>query len=156
MSRPIPSFGSVRARPDAKRVAEIIGYAVPEDEINDALTPTPDFYIARYPVTVAQFRAFVEATGFEPGDPLRCATPTPGPCAYVDWHEALAYCEWLNRRSWRPHRLDGCASRPLVRDRAWQVGLPSELEWEKAARGGLQDTIFSWGDTPDPNRANYA
>jgi formylglycine-generating enzyme required for sulfatase activity len=34
--------------------------------------------------------------------------------------------------------------------------LPSELEWEKAARGGLPDAVFSWGDTPDPNRANYA
>ena len=36
----------------------------------------------------------------------------------------------------------------------WVV-LPSELEWEKAARGGLADAVFSWGDTPDPQRANY-
>ena len=43
-----------------------------------------------------------------------------------------------------------------MRSGSWQVGLPSELEWEKAARGGLQNAIFSWGDTPDPNRANYA
>jgi formylglycine-generating enzyme required for sulfatase activity len=42
-----------------------------------------------------------------------------------------------------------------VREGAWRVGLPSELQWEKAARGGLADAVFSWGDTPDPNRANY-
>ena len=29
------------------------------------------------------------------------------------------------------------------------------MEWEKAARGGLTGTVFPWGDTPDPNRANY-
>ena len=34
------------------------------------------------------------------------------------------------------------------------MSLPSELEWEKAARGGLIDVVFSWGDTPDPNAAS--
>ncbi len=43
----------------------------------------------------------------------------------------------------------------LVRERQWCVALPSELEWEKAARGGLPDAVFSWGDMPDPDRANY-
>ena len=37
----------------------------------------------------------------------------------------------------------------------WRVTLPSELEWEKAARGGLEGTIFPWGDVPDMNQANY-
>ena len=63
-----PEFRIGTRKADAKRVAGIIGAAVPDDEINDAPTPTPEFYIARYPVTVAQFRAFVEATGFEIGD----------------------------------------------------------------------------------------
>ena len=35
------------------------------------------------------------------------------------------------------------------------MALPSELEWEKAARGGLQHSVFSWGHVPDGNRANY-
>ena len=151
-----PNFRIGTRKADAKRVAEIIGYEIAEEEINDALTPTPDYYIARYPVTVAQFRAFVEATGFEPGDPDALRDPDSRPVRYVGWHEALAYCQWLNQMLVTAPVLDGCGAAGLVRSGSWQIGLPSELEWEKAARGWLQNAIFSWGDTPDPNRANYA
>lgn len=141
---------------DAQRVAKVVGYAVPRYELNDALTPTPDFHIARYPVTVAQFRAFVTATGFRPGDTDALRDPDSRPVRWIDWHEALAYCHWLHEQLAGAPALAGCAAATLVRDKAWQVALPSELEWEKAARGGRLDTIFSWGDDPDPNRANYS
>jgi formylglycine-generating enzyme required for sulfatase activity len=45
---------------------------------------------------------------------------------------------------------------PLIQSGNWRITLPSELEWEKAARGGLVNMIFPWGDTPNLNRANYA
>ncbi len=150
-----PEYRIGTRRADAKRVAKIIGDKVGKEEINDALTPTASFYIARYPVTVAQFRAFVEGTGFEPGNPDVLRDPASRPVRYVSWHEALAYCEWLNQMLATAPVLGGCEAAGLVRSGSWQVGLPSELEWEKAARGGLQNAIFSWGDDPDPNRANY-
>jgi hypothetical protein len=150
-----PAFRIGTRKADAKRVAEIIEEDVPEYEINDEAMHTPDFYIARYPVTVAQFRAFVAATGFEPGDADALRDADNRPVRWVGWHEALAYCNWLNETLANAPILEGCEVARLVREGSWRVTLPSELQWEKAARGGLADAVFSWGDTPDPNRANY-
>jgi formylglycine-generating enzyme required for sulfatase activity len=140
---------------DAKRVAGIIGAAMPDHEINDAPIPTPEFYIARYPVTVAQFRAFVEAMGFVIGDADAMRDPDSRPVRYVSWHEATAYCDWLNMQLPTSPVLAQSETARLIREGRWRIALPSELEWEKAARGGLADAVYPWGDTPDPDRANY-
>ncbi|MCP3957512.1 MAG: SUMF1/EgtB/PvdO family nonheme iron enzyme [bacterium] len=87
-----------------------------------------DYWIARYPVTVAQFERYVAASGNQPEGPdaLRDAANTP--VAWVSWHEAREFCSWLTE-DW--HRRGLLPS-------SWQIRLPSEAEWEKAARGGLQ------------------
>lgn len=54
------------------------------------------------------------------------------PVVYVSWYAAMAYAKWIGKR------------------------LPTEAEWEKAARGGLIGKRFPWGDTIDDTRANYA
>jgi formylglycine-generating enzyme required for sulfatase activity len=114
----------------------------------------PTYYIARYPVTVAQFRAFVEDSGFQPryADILRGVDNHP--VVQVSWHEALAYCGWLTQklREW-----DGMPE-PLVtllREEGWTITLPSEAEWEKAARGSEDKRRYPWGNDSDSNRANY-
>lgn len=131
-----------------------------EDELPQHLVTLPAYYIARWPVTVAQFRAFVEAPdndGFAPAD-RDCLLGAPNhPVASVSWYEALTYSRWLTRklREWE-HTPE-----PLVRllnaasQSQWSVGLPSEPEWEKAARG-TGDSVYPWGDQDDPNRANSA
>jgi formylglycine-generating enzyme required for sulfatase activity len=126
-----------------------------DDEINDTPTPTPEFYIARYPVTVAQFRAFVEATGFAIGDADALADADSRPVRWVSWHEALAWCDWLNEVLTTGQAFAGSPVARLVREHGWRVALPSELEWEKAARGSLSGAVFPWGDDADPNGANY-
>jgi formylglycine-generating enzyme required for sulfatase activity len=150
-----PEFKIGTRKADAKRVSEIIGADVPDKEINDVPTPTAEFYITRYPVTVAQYRAFVESTEFEIGDADALCDPHSRPVRYVSWHEARAYCEWLHEMLATSPLLEHGDIVRLVRDHGWRVGLPNELEWEKAARGGLRDAVYSWGDTPDPERANY-
>jgi formylglycine-generating enzyme required for sulfatase activity len=150
-----PEFRIGTRRADRQRIAEIIGYEIADDEINDALAPSPDFYIARYPVTVAQFKAFVEASGSAIGDADALHDPDNRPVRWVSWHEALAYCAWLNQILMTSPSLADSEIARLVRENGWRVTLPSELEWEKAARAGLSEAIFSWGDHPDPNQANY-
>ncbi len=129
------------------------------EELDQHSVELPAFYIARWPVTVAQFRAFVEAPdneGFQPGDPDCLRGVANHPVVWVSWHEALAYSRWLTKklRAWEgtppPLRrlLNGAPGTE------WQVTLPSEAEWEKAARGA-DARIYPWGEKADPNRANY-
>jgi len=114
----------------------------------------PTYYVARYPVTVAQFRVFVEGSGFQPGDTDCLRGVGNHPVVWVSWDEALAYCDWLTERlrEWEgtPQPLA-----TLLREESWVVTLPSEAEWEKAARGCDDDRRYPWGDDADPNRANY-
>lgn len=123
-----------------------------------------DYWLAKYPVTVAQYRAFVEASGYKTQDKDSLRGVPNHPVVNVTWYDALAYCQWISEQ------LSLISKRMSGNDSFWQaiaqgklrVGLPSEAEWEKAARGPIsiqQSTInnrnYPWGEKADPNRANY-
>jgi formylglycine-generating enzyme required for sulfatase activity len=126
-----------------------------DDELDQHDVELPAYYLGRYPVTIAQFRAFIDASGYSPS--AGCVLgPGNHPVVLVSWHDALAYCRWLNA-TLRDSEKASEAIRRLLRGeegQTWQVVLPSEAEWEKAARGP-QGRVFPWGNTPDPDAANY-
>jgi formylglycine-generating enzyme required for sulfatase activity len=112
------------------RDPQAFDHELPQHEVT-----LPGYWIGRYPVTVAQFRAFVEASGHRPANPDSLKRPGDQPVVLVTWHDALAFCRWLSKKA------------------GIQVTLPSEAEWEKGARG-TDGRIYPWGDRWDPKRCN--
>jgi formylglycine-generating enzyme required for sulfatase activity len=113
--------------------------------------PLPTFYITRHEITVGQFSAFARAAGARV-DPRALDGPSDHPVAFVSWPDALAYGRWLTTTLER-----SAATPPQVRqvlEAGWRVTLPTEAEWEKAARG-TDGRIYPWGREPMRTRANY-
>jgi formylglycine-generating enzyme required for sulfatase activity len=111
------------------------------------------YYIGRYPVTGRQFRAFIDQTGHKPENEGSLYGPANHPVVWLGWFDAVKYCEWLTLRlrDWEgtPEPLAR-----LLRREGWCVMLPSEPEWEKAARG-TDGRAYPWGNDPDNNRGNF-
>jgi len=118
----------------------------------------PDYAIGKYPVTNAEFARFIEDGGYRNSQYWTWAgwewreredLPYPTqhqvvgydapsqPVVMISWYEAVAYCNWLAATTWRPYRL------------------PTEAEWEKAARG-TDGRLWPWGNRWDPCRCNIS
>lgn len=89
------------------------------------------FYLDKTEVTHGAYAKFLAATSRRPPYhwPQRPANDIP--IYNVDWEDASAYCAWAGKR------------------------LPTEAEWERAARGGLEEVSYPWGDKADPKLARY-
>ena len=98
------------------------------------------FELAATQVTVAEYSDFLRDTGHPPlpylSDPN--FNKPAQPVTAVSWFEAASYCEWLSART------------------QFHFRLPTEAEWERAARGGLEGSLFPWGDDPPHTRPSYA
>ena len=109
------------------------------------------FFIGRFEVTTAQFLAYVKETDARVSE-AAVNTALNHPVSSVSWPDALAYCRWLDQtlRSWTetPVTLRGYL------EKGWRVTLPSEAEWEKAARG-TDGRIYPWGNEFNSNVANF-
>ena len=140
-----------------------LGYGHEENDQPSTIAP---FAIARYPVTNAQYALFLDDDGYHADAPWwdaagrewlrqsgrtapllwndeRFGITRPNhPVVGVTWYEATAFCRWLTQH-------------PAYNSDGFEYLLPSELEWEYAARGTTRRT-YAWGDEePDGERANF-
>ncbi len=98
------------------------------------------FELAAHQVTNAEYQHFLAATGASlPPSWAQSNFDDPRmPVVAVSWHEAVAYCEWLSAIVGKSYRL------------------PTEAEWECAARGGSENRLYPWGDSPPESLPDYA
>jgi formylglycine-generating enzyme required for sulfatase activity len=106
----------------------------------------PAYEISQYPITNAQYFEYVKqakvAVSSKSGWELARVGHAPPqdklshPIVGISWDEAVAYCEWLKEQTGRKYRL------------------PTEAEWEKAARGDQDTRSYPWGNDWDSSRAN--
>jgi len=123
------------------------------------------FALAKYPVTSEQFLSFLQATGYKPAPcnerldlrwhpaernfarPPVETEPPQWPAVCLEWKDAQAYIAWLNAKV-RAARGTGGRDGPYR--------LPTEAEWEYAARGGLEGADYGWGEELSPGGAVMA
>lgn len=111
----------------------------------------PTFYISRFEVTVAQYRAFVLATGHAFASEALEA-PSAHPVAQITWADALAYARWLESELKAAPTV--APQLTALLNAGWHVTLPTEVQWEKAARGG-DGRIYPWGNMPERQYGNF-
>ncbi|MEM7032026.1 MAG: SUMF1/EgtB/PvdO family nonheme iron enzyme [Chloroflexota bacterium] len=130
---------------------ETVEREIPQHEI-----ALPDYAISRYPTTHAEYKRFIDDEGYQSKDYWTAAgwqwrekenrtqpdfwddeayNDPAQPVVGVSWYEAVAYCNWLADKSGKPYRL------------------PTEADWEKAARCS-DGRRYPWGNTWDKNQCN--
>lgn len=118
-------------------------FSLPEEQPKHSVYIN-EFFMQRAPVSVQLYREFLHDIGSlevlersEDGDDVT-------PVTNVSWYDAIEFCIWLNGiahlQGWLP--VD------------WEFRLPTEAEWEKAARG-VHGGIYPWGNTFNENACNY-
>ncbi|MGE0684156.1 MAG: SUMF1/EgtB/PvdO family nonheme iron enzyme [Candidatus Binatia bacterium] len=123
-----------------------------KDEQDQHIVNLSRYYIATYPVTVAQFAAFVAATGYAPRDDDWRRGLVNHPVVNVTWHDAQRYCEWLTEQLHNSKHIP-TAVRARARTGNWGVTRASVAGGVIAA-GGADGRLYPWGDTWEEGYAN--
>lgn len=111
--------------------------AANDNEVPQHKLSLAEYWIGRTEVTAAQFAAYVTATGTITSAIMDMTNKSSHPVRNVSWLDCIQFCGWASKLA------------------GGEVALPSEAEWEKAARG-TDGRLYPWGNgEPDDTRLNY-
>jgi formylglycine-generating enzyme required for sulfatase activity len=142
------AFSWLHFEPELVKVADG-SFVIGCDDVNGSFESPqheiriPTYWIGRYPVTNEQYAHFVKDMRYAPPEHTGWFGDNPPddridhPVSCVSWYDAIAYCKWLSAKT-ENHR---------------KYRLPSEAEWEKAARGA-DGRKYPWGNEWEPSRCN--
>lgn len=132
---------TIRCEADGSEMALVPagGFVMGSDDIGNDESPQhtvylDTYYIDKYEITNAQFKKFCDKTRFQypenpPWDSVYFLSKPDNPVVLIHWHTAQSYLKWTGKR------------------------LPTEAEWEKAARG-VDAMLYPWGNDHDLSRCN--
>lgn len=131
-----------------------------------------DYWISRYPITIAQFKIFIQESKYLLQNQESLEGFPNHPVSNISWVEAIEFCNWLtNKLQMKGLLHTNC-----------KIDLPTEVQWEKAARGGIEipeqpivcqvkkikqnskmrkiknpilNRRYPWGNEPNPDFANF-
>lgn len=131
-------MGSTKAQVE-QAIKDGINKSWAEKELPQHEVELPDYSIGKYPITNREYQVFVKRASYKSpkdwdGDQYP-AEKGDHPVVYVSWEDANAFCKWLREKTNKTYRL------------------PTEAEWEKAARGG-DGRIWAWGNEFGEGNAN--
>src|SRR5205807_2611833 len=131
-NRPVPEAGEMVMIPGGTyKMGRDIGKEVPANETPAHEVSIKPFYLGRYEVTNKEYHEFVVNAKYRPPVGWNGTEVPPGtedfPVANISWRDAVAYCDWLSKSNGGHFRL------------------PSEEEWEYAARG-RDNRLYPWGN----------
>jgi len=124
LAQSVPETVGIPAGPFQMGSAEGAAWEKPVHQVT-----VSEFSIGKRPVTLAEFRAF-RPTHPNPPNLEQGVNAGAKPVTGVSWEDAQAYCRWLSKKTAKSYRV------------------PTEAEWEKAIRGGLEAKPYPWGDEP--------
>lgn len=104
-----------------------------EDQVE--VTLSQGFWLGKFPVTQAEWQQVMQSEPWKGQPSVKNAATCPA--TYVDWEEAMAFCQQLTEQEWQAGRLQ----------EEWEYTLPTEAQWEYACRAG-KATAYSFGDNP--------
>ena len=142
------------------------GEGMPDEAPAQEVTLSP-FLMDATEVTRALFRRFTDDTGYKTeveAQGRQETWQTPGfrqseaePAVFVSWHDAVAFCNWRSRQAGLEPCYDtGADGESVCRFDRNGFRLPTEAEWEYAARSGGRDVLYPWGDDASLSNAMKA